>query len=279
MWRGTADRNVPAVLRVLTLNVWNLSGGWRERREEIVAWLRRLEPDIVCLQEVIDDGARNSARWLAEAAGFPGVAFAGVEVDNDVAGQSGLVFGPAVLSRWAIDDEAMFDLPNEPGPTDIARVLLHVRTRGLDVFSAHLTSLYESGRLRELQCLAIDEIAAGRIDPTSPVPAILAGDFNADPDSQEVRFLSGLTSIDGRSTYWQDAWRVAGSRGPGFTWDNRNPFASAEHEPNRRIDYVFVGWRRPTGAGWVESCRVVCDRALTGVFPTDHFGVLAEIVE
>ena len=270
------------VLRVLSLNIWNMSGDWRVRRTEIVRWLRRLDADIVCLQEVIDDGTRSTARWLAEAAGYASVASGGV----DAPGRTGLIFGPSVLSRWPIDHDASFRLPNDPGPTDIERVLLHARTRGIDVFTTHLTSLYPSGRLRELQCLAIDSLVAEHADPSSPLPPILAGDFNAEPDSTEIRFLSGLTSLDGRSTYWQDAWRVAGSSpDPGYTWDNRNPFAAQEFEPDRRIDYVFVGWRRDgspgesRGAGRVESCRVVCDRALGGTFPTDHFGVLAEISE
>ena len=261
------------MIRVLTLNIWNLAGPWRERRAEIVRWLEHLEADVVCLQEVIDDGERNSARWLADAAGYAGVASAGVEVTP------GFLFGPAILSRWPIDTEAAWRLPNEPGPTDAERVLLHARTRGIDVFSTHLTSLYPSGRLRERQCLAIDELVREHADPDAALPPILGGDFNAEPDSNEIRFLSGLASLDGVSTYWQDAWRVAGGRGPGFTWDNRNPFAAAEHEPDRRIDYVFVGWRRDSGAGRVETCRVVCDRAMEGVFPTDHFGLLADIRE
>lgn len=269
----------------MTLNVWNLSGGWRERRAEIVAWIERVEPDIVCLQEVIDDGRRNSARWIAEAAGFPGVAYRGVDVATAAPGSgtdvTGLEFGNAILSRWPVDHEAVFALPNEPGPTDIERLLLHARTNGLDVFCTHLTSLAPSGRLRELQCLAIDEICGRECDPTSPLPPILAGDFNAEPESSEVRFMSGLGSLEGRSTYWQDAWRVAGpagGRGPGWTWDNRNSFASLDRESDRRIDYVFVGFRRDgSGAGLVEACRVVCDRSITGTFASDHFGVLAEI--
>jgi endonuclease/exonuclease/phosphatase family metal-dependent hydrolase len=259
------------VLRVLSLNVWNLSGGWRERREEILRWIDRLDANVVCLQEIVDDGDRNSARWLAEKAGYQGCAFAGVEA------QPGYLFGPAILSRSPIDEQASYDLPNEPGPTDIARVLLHARTAGLDVFTTHLTSLYESGALREAQAFRTAELVAEHADPLSPLPPILAGDFNAEPDSTEIRFLTGLTSLQGKSTYFQDAWRVAGGRSPGFTWDNRNPFAAAEFEPDRRIDYIFVGWRRPDGAGRVESCRVVCDRALTGVFPSDHFGVVADI--
>jgi len=262
------------MLRVVTLNLWNLAGDWRRRRAAVIWWLQRLDPDVVCLQEVVDDGSRNTAGWLAERLELAGVAFGGVRVGGD---GSSTQFGPAIVSRWPIDIKKAYVLPNSPGPTDVERVLLHARTGGLDVFSVHLTSLYESGALREQQCIEIDRVVASCVDPSSPLPPVLAGDFNAEPDSAEVRFLCGLGSLDGRSTYWQDAWRVAGEDGPGWTWDNRNVFAAAEFEPNRRIDYVFVGWRRDSGAGRVESCRVVCDRAVDGVFPSDHYGVLAEI--
>jgi endonuclease/exonuclease/phosphatase family metal-dependent hydrolase len=260
------------VLRVLTLNLWNLSGPWRDRRDEIVLWLRRLDADVVCLQEVVDDGERNTARWIAERTGYGGCTFAGVEA------VPGLLFGPAILSRRPFGHEASFALPNEPGPTDLPRLLVHGRTdEGVDVFSTHLTSLYPSGRLRERQVLRIDELVAEHASPTSPLPPILAGDFNAEPDSTEIRFLTGSTSLEGRSTYFQDGWRVAGGREPGYTWSNENPFAAAEHEPDRRIDYVFSGWRRDDGRGRITACSVVCDRPLTGTWPTDHFGVLADI--
>ncbi len=260
------------MLRVLTLNIWNLSGDWRARRDEIVVWLRQLDADIVCLQEVVDDGTRNTARWLAEQAGYPGCAFGGIEA------RPGHIFGPAILSRQPIDSEATFLLPNDPGPVDIERVLVQARTGGVDVFTTHLTSIYESGRLRERQVLRIDELVAEHADPASPLPPVLAGDFNAEPDSTEIRFLTGSTSLEGRSTYYQDAWRVAGGREPGWTWHNDNPFAAADLEPDRRIDYVFVGWRRNDGRGRITAASVVCDSPLTGVHPSDHYGVLADIV-
>jgi endonuclease/exonuclease/phosphatase family metal-dependent hydrolase len=276
------------VLRVLTLNLWNLAGDWRARREEIVVWLRQLEPDVVCLQEVVDDGAgRNTARWLAERTGFGGWAFGGAPIE----GGAGARFGNAVLSRSAIEHSATYGLPSgDPRPEPIERVVVHARTAGVDVFCTHLTSLYPFGNLRERQVLRLDEVVKAHADPGADLPPILAGDFNADPDSTEIRFLCGNASIDGRSTYYQEAWRVAGGRepgpaGPGFsprgshgiTWSNDNPFAAAEHEPERRIDYVFAGWRRPDGRGTITACSVVCDRPLTGVHPSDHFGVLADI--
>ena len=36
------------VLRVLTLDIWNVSGGWRDRRGAILDVLPREAPDVVC---------------------------------------------------------------------------------------------------------------------------------------------------------------------------------------------------------------------------------------
>lgn len=264
---------MPPLLRVMTLNIWNLEGPWRERRVEIATWLRRLDPDVVCLQEVVDDGGdRNQARWLAEAGGGYHVAFAGAAVP----GGRGM-FGNAVLSRWPIDDQQSLDLAFEPRPDDIQRLVLHARTNRLDVFTTHLNWRFDDGAIRERQVVEIAELIGQEADGTAPLPPILTGDFNAEPDANEMRFLTGLAAVDGRSVYFHDAWRRAGAAGPGFTWDNRNPFAAADREPDKRIDYVLSGWRPGSGAGRVEACRLVCDRALTGTFASDHLGLLATL--
>ena len=111
------------------------------------------------------------------------------------------------------------------------------------------------------------------------MPAILCGDFNAEPDSDEIRFLSSLTALEGRTTFWQDAWRVAGD-GPGLTQDWRtNPIAAAINVHRKRIDYVFVGdpFRRDGGAGRVLGAEVVFDEPLTGVLASDHAGLVVDI--
>jgi endonuclease/exonuclease/phosphatase family metal-dependent hydrolase len=68
------------VPRILTLNIWNLSGQWRSRRQAIVAVLRRWAPDIVCLQEVVANERGNQAEWLASELGAWSVAYAGEPV-------------------------------------------------------------------------------------------------------------------------------------------------------------------------------------------------------
>ena len=73
-----------------------------------------------------------------------------------------------------------------------------------------------------------------------------------------------------------DAWETAGT-GPGTTWDNANPYAAAALEPDRRIDYVFTGWPKSGGAGHAVSCRRVADEPIDDIWPSDHFGVVAEL--
>jgi endonuclease/exonuclease/phosphatase family metal-dependent hydrolase len=256
----------------MTLNIWHLSGPWPQRRAEIVAWLDLVEPDVVCLQEVIHSEEDSQAGGLAEAAAFRYHVAYGASFDF---GEG--MFGNAVLSRWPIDDHHRSLLPYDPDRGDMQRVLLHARTRGLDVFCTHLTHFHRAGVLREAEVAEVVRVIEERADPQAPAPPILAGDFNAEPDSTEIRHLCGLASLAGHSTYFQDAWRVAGD-GPGITWDNRNPFAAEQHELDRRLDYVFAGWR-DDGPGRVGAARVVCDRPLTGTFASDHFGLVAEVTD
>lgn len=106
---------------------------------------------------------------------------------------------------------------------------------------------------------------------------MLVGDFNTDPDTDEIRYLKGLHSIDGSSAYFCDAWERAGDGGLGATWTQQNDYSKVYGLPNRRIDYIFVGAPAIQGPGTVQSCRVVCNEQVDGVWPSDHFGVFAEL--
>lgn len=275
--------------------------GWEDRRHEIVAWLERLEPDVVCLEEVWESPTNpNTAGWIVDQLSdrhsedawhwsFGGAPFAeGVPLGPDV------LFGSAILSRWPIDSSTHHLLPTADGDDPVVNAvpweLFHASTAGLDVFACHLAPAPTDGRHRRTQVLAITEIIeATRGDKDrgggfgrrlDGMPAILCGDFNAEPDSDEIRFLTGSTILDGRTVFYQDAWRVAGD-GPGYTQDwRRNTLADSMNLHRKRIDYVFVGspFMRAGGAGRVLDARVVMDESITGVDASDHFGVIAGIV-
>jgi endonuclease/exonuclease/phosphatase family metal-dependent hydrolase len=189
-----------------------------------------------------------------------------------------LDFGNAVASRWPLAGRAEQRLPDR-GDAE-TRAALHVDVEApfgpLSFTCTHLHWRFHHGetRLRQVRELALAVIARR---PKGGFPPVVVGDFNAEPESDEIRFLTGLHPIDGKSVYFHDAWRVAGAGGAGITWSNRNRFARLALEPERRIDYVFVGYPTSQGLGLLQSCRVVCDDAVDGIWPSDHFGVYAEL--
>lgn len=285
------------VLRVVQLNAGTLlEPGWPERRHEVVAWLDRLQPDVVCLQEIWEaPNQPNTAGWIVEQMSDAGWhwCFEGRPFADALWPDPELRFGSAVLSRWPIDEAVYHPLPvadrSDPIVAGVPWELLHVRTAGLDVFSCHLAAAPRDAPHRRLQVLAIDEIitaARGELDaPARPgkhragMPAILCGDFNAEPDSDEIRFLCSLTELDGRTTFYQDAWRVAG-QGPGYTQDWRtNRIAASLNIHRKRIDYVFVGdpFLREGDAGRVLSAELAFHEPLTGTLASDHAGLVVEI--
>ena len=68
-----------------------------------------------------------------------------------------------------------------------------------------------------------------------------------------------------------------GGPGHGSTWSNTNSYAALEYEPGRRIDCVFAGLPLRSGLGQILVCRVVCDDEVNSAWPSDHFGVCAEL--
>ena len=262
-------------LRLITLNLWHDSGPWPGRAARIRDWLDRLDPDVVGFQEVLRGpgfdqvaellGARLPHRDYARGSGMS-------------RGAERLDFGNAVASRWPIAEREVLRLPDR-GDAE-TRVALWVAIDApfgrLALTCTHLHWRFHHGDTRVRQARAVAAHLLAR-RPRSGFPPLLLGDFNAEPDSDEIRFLTGLHSLEGKSVYFHDAWRVAGDGGPGITWSNRNSWARAALEPDRRIDYVFVGYPTREGLGLVERCRVVCDDAVDGVWPSDHFGVYAEL--
>jgi len=269
------------VLRVMTMNTLYrppLEARWTE----LASWITAEDPQLVCFQEVREqpDGM-TVADWLAaELEGDWHVAFGG-GMD-----ESGRRFGNAVLSRWPIETSSTVDLPcDDPHP----RVLVHASTGGIDVYSAHLTADPAAAPTRDRQVLLLDDVVRASADPDSPLPPIVAGDFNAGPRASAIAFLRGEAALAGRGTFFQDAWDVGGAGGPGHTWVRDNPLTPPAHLFDARCDYIFVGppkvpigWS--TGAredvppvGQVVAARLVCHHSRTGVYASDHYGVLAEI--
>ncbi len=260
--------------RVATLNIWNRFGPWEERARAIRSALGALSADVIGLQEVLrsTDGDRlDQAAVLTSGLGY-NVAW-GIASENH-----GFPVGNAILSRWPILRSSVHPLPD--GGSDESRSMVFAELDSpfgkIPFFVTHLNWKLNHGHVRQLQVRFIAELVH-ELAPVEGFPPVLVGDFNAEPDSDEIRFLRGLTALGGPSVYFADAFGVSGDGSAGITFARRNPFAAMVREPDRRLDYIFVRGPDDRFRGEPLEARLCFDAASEGVFPSDHFGVTARI--
>jgi endonuclease/exonuclease/phosphatase family metal-dependent hydrolase len=284
-------------LRLVTLNFWGTEAPLDRRLALAERQLRALAPDVIGLQEVRPlDGrsGRSTADVLADALGMTVVYAPALRWADDQLrpGMAGGEEGLAILSHVPVLEQRVLPLP-EPRPGE-ARILLSARLSTpagpIWVHTTHLHYRLDDGVAREAQVAALDAAirACGR--GNDDAPQLLCGDFNATADSDEIRFLRGLTTLAGRRTHFQDAWlRLHREPGPGdgpaegITWSSENqhtrPLRSLDLD--RRIDYVFVTTRKKDGRGTVLASEVVLTErdgdGADAICASDHYGVLADV--
>lgn len=267
-------------MRVLQLNIWARYGPYPDRERRLKRLFADLRPDLISLIEVdAGTGASESqAHELLDGLGYE-VAFE--RRGDDEGGAPGI----AVASRHPILRREVKQLGRQ-GVALGARIGLEQDQAEEQMWFAAVTTMSWTPGLeaeREPKVVELDRWL-GELAADDALPPVMGGDFDATPDTSSIRFLTGLQSLDGRSTFWADAFAQAGDGSPGYTWTSDSPFVQPFMEAvfgqpvhHRRIDYVFVG----SPIRWkprliVTSARVVGQYADGGA-PSDHYGVLAEL--
>jgi endonuclease/exonuclease/phosphatase family metal-dependent hydrolase len=266
-------------MKVLTWNLWWRFGDWRARQSAIEATLRAERPDVCCLQEVWVSGADSLAARLADRLGYH-CTLAPAPLPARWQGRSvdpAPGVGVAVLSRWPVSWAEHARLPGLDGPAwPVLHAVVDAPTGPVPVFCVHLHSAPAGSAVRRSQVRHIARYVADRA--VHAHPPVVAGDFNALPESDEIRLMEGvLTAPAVAGQVLVDAWRYADEPVPGTTWDRRNPHVAATGEPSGRIDYVFVGPPGSGGLGAVRWARLAGDRPVDGTWPSDHAAVLVDL--
>ncbi|GAA2436576.1 endonuclease/exonuclease/phosphatase family protein [Streptomyces glaucus] len=271
-------------MRIVTWNLWWRFGPWEARQKAILAVLRDLGPDVVGLQEVWSADGENLAEWLAGALGMHWT-WAASPVPGPWRrriGDPAVDIGNAVLSRWPVVERDVLRLP-APRELDDGRLALYARLAApghqVPFFTAHLASALHASAVRRDQAAALARFVARHRGDTG-FPPVVTGDFNAWPDSDEIRLLGGYRTapaVPGQVLF--DAWQYAEPGAPDATWDAANPYVAAGHEPSARIDYIHVGPPGPGGLGHVRAVRRAGDGPVDGVWPSDHAAVVADLAE
>jgi endonuclease/exonuclease/phosphatase family metal-dependent hydrolase len=269
-----------ARLKILTLNTWGRFGPWAARRALIVDGISRLAPDIIGLQEVWDDADGNLAHELVGLLGGEWHVHSAPAYEME----PGRTCGNAIVSRFPLVEAESWPLPEPTG--DSGRNLVYAVAATpwgkLPVFVTHLSWMFHQSSARLLQLQQVRAWLTERAPiqrgdaPADTLPPIFMGDLNTEPDSDEIRFLRGLLA-DAYGLYLADCFAIRGE-GPGYTWHRDNTFAAREHYPNRRLDYIFVRGPDRWHRGEPLVARVVLDQPdANRVFPSDHYGMYAEI--
>jgi endonuclease/exonuclease/phosphatase family metal-dependent hydrolase len=259
-------------LRVATINLWGRRGAWEERRAVLRAGLRDLNPDLVSLQEAIrTDGYDMVADLLG--AGYH-VAY---QRQPEADGQSA-----ALASRWPLKKvhelEQRLTARIDSASTTLVAELDAPEPFGRLLFVNHLPCWqlnfeYE----RELQAVAaaqhIESLLGGQ-----QVHVIVAGDLTDPPDSASLRYWTGRQSLSQSSVCYRDAWESAHPDLAGDTFTAVNPIRADWDWPFRRLDYILVRCGDHGGPTLqITACERIFDRAVGGVWASDHFGVMADL--
>lgn len=258
-------------LRVCSWNLWGRWGPWEQRQEPIRKTLSAIGADVMGLQEVWAEDEKTQAGVLAESFGFHSAYASRLPFPD-------FHLGIGILSRWPIVGCEERDLPHE-GEPDERRLVLRADIDGprgpIQVFTTHLNWRFDHSHVRQAQIETIARFISESPDRT--YPPILCGDLNATPDSDEIRMLTGRTRVPVSGLVFHDAWEVAGDGSPGITWDNANPYAVRDLEPDRRIDYVMAGWPKEGAAGQVVGAEVAANAPVDGIWPSDHAAIVADL--
>lgn len=175
-------------LRVMAYNIHHCNPPSKAGKidvEAIVKTIREQQPDLVALQEVDvftgRSGNIDQAKMLAEQLEMHH--YFGKAIDHD-----GGEYGVAILSRFPISEEQTHALPTQKGTGGEPRVLATVKVElpngnSIRFGSTHLDAQSEDIN-RLLQIKAIGEITS-----QETLPIIIAGDFNAPPESEVISIL------------------------------------------------------------------------------------------
>ena len=236
-------------LKLITFNIWHNQGDWAARLPLLVAAIRAEDPDVIGLQEVLEDaavGLPNQAQTLADALGGYSVQF--VSTDPEGAPRR---YGNALLSRLPVSGVDSRKLQ----PLDDYRTALRIRVtvggRAVDVINTHLAWQEDAAAVRARQIADLVSML-----PQDATPLIVMGDFNA------VQEDAGLAALTGPRFF------SALPRGTAET--TLNP---ARGHPPRVIDHIFVETAHFTPV----SASVIGSAPVNGEYPSDHFGVAATV--
>lgn len=244
-------------LTVVTLNLWHDQRDWPSRLAVIVAELRRIRPDVLLLQEVLQHpDLRNQAETLGDSLDCH-VQFASVDGP-----ERPKRYGNAILTPHRILVGESRNLEPAGDYRAVAHVRLDWRGRAVDAYSTHLHHLPQGGAIRATQ---IRHLLAYVDSTRGEGPVVIGGDFNCELGSPEMALVTARHDDVFHSVHPRATREQARTFNPRFGAD---PGA---------IDHIFVERKGAGRLKPLDSEVIFRSVGPDSVWASDHFGVVARL--
>ncbi|MCD0259228.1 endonuclease/exonuclease/phosphatase family protein [Xanthomonas melonis] len=239
-------------MTLVTLNLHHDRDDWPGRRAHIAKQLKRLAPDVIALQEVIErhGSVENQAGWLARKLDYE-LIFASVDPVG-----AAKRYGNALLSRRKVLARHQRQLQ----PLDDYRVAAHLQVdvegQPVNVYVTHLNERADAHgtATRTRQVADLLEFVA---TTSAQAPVVIAGDFNTAADALDLEAL--------RKSYGDSYGSVHRNGDASVSTLNTHVFAKPA-----RIDHVFFQQNRLLA----REARILFDTPYAeGRWASDHYGV------
>lgn len=240
---------------IMTYNIWFDSQNWPARFNYMLSEIRQADPDVICLQEVIQrPNLPNQAASMADSLGYYYV-FSSRDAEG-----APTRFGNAILSRYPIIADNWVALE----PLNDFRTAIHAQIEvggnTIDIYNTHLHNAAVNQHIRIQQ---IEHLKDFITDTRSGGFMFLCGDFNANPNWEEM------------SLVYEDFTDVY----PLFHADHLDPVHGTlnyhlDHQ-QRRIDYIFFGKDGASHLQPLNAAIFLDQQSPAGIWGSDHFAVRA----
>ncbi|MBI1978068.1 MAG: endonuclease/exonuclease/phosphatase family protein [Candidatus Omnitrophica bacterium] len=243
-------------MNILTLNTWGNCGPWEDRWNFFLEELRKLNPDLIFLQELKDsflaDRIQNEIGIKHLCANY----------------ESGLFIASRI--PFIFQEHLKYKTQSSTEHEERRALICGIHAGNVEhqilIANTHLSWRTEDGLVRLAQVKELLEVIQKKGDM-----ALLAGDFNDVPNSQSIKKVIQAGYLNMLELLHPGEANI--------TWDNQNPFIQTHSVKflDRQIDYLFAN-QNFLAQHPLETCEIVFNHPnKKGIYPSDHYGIFAEV--
>ena len=245
-----------------TYNIWNSLEGMPFREKCIIEEIRKVNPDIICLQEVTD---KSMAERMADELNMNSI-FSEITNEDE---------GICILHRCPVTE---YDIWMTIG--NVFYVCFEIADKKIGIVNLHLA--WDSILSREKSIIAIIE----KLKEKKADYIFLAGDFNCGDNSDVIRMLIGDCAIQGveaNPCFYDLALaseQVNGTCIKDTLNFRKNPiFKTNTIEVNQRFDRIFLQNTYPLEFPHLIECDIFGTKIYeeNKLAASDHYGVFARL--